>query len=124
MGLSVRRSRRGRKVAGSWEGVRGLLGGKGSGLADMTRAGVPVPPGFYCYNRSLQRNFRTTGKFPEGLWDQMLAALKGYREKKPARNSVTRPIHCWFPAAQVPSFPCRHDEYHSKYRRLTRLWKE
>ena len=33
------------KYAGSWEGVRSLLGGKGSGLADMTRAGVPVPPG-------------------------------------------------------------------------------
>ena len=31
-------------VAGSWDGVRALLGGKGSGLADMTRAGVPVPP--------------------------------------------------------------------------------
>ena len=30
-------------VAGSWDGVRALLGGKGSGLADMTRAGVPVP---------------------------------------------------------------------------------
>jgi pyruvate,orthophosphate dikinase len=33
--------------AGDWEGVRSLLGGKGAGLADMTRAGVPVPPGFY-----------------------------------------------------------------------------
>ena len=32
------------KYTGSWEGVRGLLGGKGSGLADMARAGVPVPP--------------------------------------------------------------------------------
>ena len=31
------------KYAGNWEGVRSLLGGKGSGLADMTRAGVPVP---------------------------------------------------------------------------------
>jgi pyruvate,orthophosphate dikinase len=34
------------KYAGSWDGVRSLRGGKGSGLADMTRAGVPVPPGF------------------------------------------------------------------------------
>ncbi len=33
-------------TGGSWDGVRSLLGGKGSGLADMTRAGVPVPPGF------------------------------------------------------------------------------
>jgi hypothetical protein len=30
-------------TGGDWEGVRALLGGKGAGLADMTRAGVPVP---------------------------------------------------------------------------------
>ena len=63
------------KYAGSWEGVRGLLGGKGSGLADMTRAGVPVPPGFTVTTEACNE-FRTTGNFPEGLWDQMLAALK------------------------------------------------
>ncbi|MBL8155654.1 MAG: hypothetical protein JNM70_15835, partial [Anaerolineae bacterium] len=34
------------KSLGSWDKVRALLGGKGSGLADMTRANVPVPPGF------------------------------------------------------------------------------
>ena len=34
------------EYAGDWEGVRGLLGGKGANLADMTRIGVPVPPGF------------------------------------------------------------------------------
>ena len=33
-------------VGGSWDGVRGLLGGKGANLAEMTRVGVPVPPGF------------------------------------------------------------------------------
>ena len=34
------------RQAGSWDGVRGLLGGKGANLADMARIGVPVPPGF------------------------------------------------------------------------------
>jgi pyruvate,orthophosphate dikinase len=63
------------KYAGSWDGVRGLLGGKGSGLADMTRAGVPVPPGFTVTTEACNE-FRKTGQFPEGLWDQMLAALK------------------------------------------------
>ena len=33
-------------LAGSWDAVRGLLGGKGANLGDMTRLGVPVPPGF------------------------------------------------------------------------------
>ena len=32
-------------MGGDWEAVRGLLGGKGANLADMTRLGVPVPPG-------------------------------------------------------------------------------
>ena len=32
--------------AGSWEGARALLGGKGANLGEMTRIGVPVPPGF------------------------------------------------------------------------------
>jgi len=72
------------KYAGSWEGVRGLLGGKGSGLADMTRAGVPVPPGFTVTTEACNE-FRTTGKFPEGLWDQMLAALK-VTEKKAGKK--------------------------------------
>ncbi len=63
------------KYAGSWDGVRGLLGGKGSGLADMTHAGVPVPPGFTVTTEACNE-FRKTGKFPEGQWEQMLAALK------------------------------------------------
>ena len=63
------------KYAGSWEGVRGLLGGKGSGLADMTRAGVPVPPGFTVTTEACNE-YRKTGEFPEGMWDQALKSLK------------------------------------------------
>jgi len=63
------------KYAGSWDGVRALLGGKGAGLFDMTRAGVPVPPGFTVTTEACNE-FRKTGKFPAGQWDQMLAALK------------------------------------------------
>ncbi len=60
---------------GSWDKVRGLLGGKGSGLADMTRAGVPVPPGFTVTTEACNA-CSASGKFPEGMWDQELAALK------------------------------------------------
>ena len=60
--------------AGSWDGVRALLGGKGAGLADMTRAGVPVPPGFTITTEACNR-FSAEGKFPEGMWDQTLDAL-------------------------------------------------
>ncbi len=63
------------KRAGDWEGVRALLGGKGAGLADMTRAGVPVPPGFTVTTEACNE-FRKTGGFPEGQWEQQLQAMK------------------------------------------------
>jgi pyruvate, orthophosphate dikinase len=62
-------------VGGSWEGVRALLGGKGSGLADMTRAGVPVPPGFTVTTEACNA-YSAQGKFPAGMWEQELDALK------------------------------------------------
>jgi len=63
------------KYAGSWEDVRALLGGKGAGLFDMTRAGVPVPPGFTVTTEACNW-FQKTGKFPAGMWSQALAAMK------------------------------------------------
>ncbi len=66
--------------AKNWEGVRGLLGGKGSGLADMTRAGVPVPPGFTVTTEACNA-YQAKGTFPPGMWDQELAALKDVEAK-------------------------------------------
>jgi pyruvate,orthophosphate dikinase len=63
-------------VGGSWDGVRALLGGKGSGLADMTRAGVPVPPGFTVTTEACNAYLAEGGKFPAGMWEQELEALK------------------------------------------------
>jgi pyruvate,orthophosphate dikinase len=63
------------KKAGSWEGTRALLGGKGAGLFDMTRAGVPVPPGFTVTTEACIE-YRKSGKFPAGMWEQELAAMK------------------------------------------------
>ncbi len=63
------------EYAGNWEGVRSLLGGKGAGLADMTRAGVPVPPGFTVTTEACNE-FRQNNAFPAGQWEQQLAAMK------------------------------------------------
>ncbi len=62
--------------AGDWEGVRGLLGGKGANLAEMTRIGVPVPPGFTVTTEACNAYLAEGGSFPEGLWEQELQALK------------------------------------------------
>ena len=34
------------QLDGDWDAVLGRLGGKGANLGDMTRLGIPVPPGF------------------------------------------------------------------------------
>ena len=62
--------------AGSWDGVRSLLGGKGANLAEMTRIGVPVPPGFTVTTEACNAYFDAGKKLPEGLWDQVLKAMK------------------------------------------------
>src|SRR4030066_784830 len=62
------------EYAGNWEEVRGLLGGKGSGLADMTRAEVPVPPGFTVTTEACN-SYQAEGKFPAGMWEEELEAL-------------------------------------------------
>jgi len=57
-------------------GMLSLLGGKGTGLAEMSRAGLPVPPGFTITTAACNA-YNAKGKiFPEGLWSQSKAALK------------------------------------------------
>ncbi len=65
---------------GDWDKTRGLLGGKGANLGDMTRIGVPVPPGFTATTEACNA-YQADGKFPDGMWDQVLAALKEVEAK-------------------------------------------
>jgi pyruvate,orthophosphate dikinase len=77
----------------SWDAVRALLGGKGAGLFDMTRAGVPVPPGFTVTTEACNAYMEANGKFPEGMWEQVLDALKGVEERTGKRfGSTEKPL--------------------------------
>jgi pyruvate, orthophosphate dikinase len=69
------------EYAGSWEGVRGLLGGKGANLAEMTRIDIPVPPFFTVTTEGCIAYIKEGNNFPEGMWDQMLDAMKGIEAK-------------------------------------------
>jgi len=53
-----------------------LLGGKGAGVAEMTRAGMPVPPGFTITTKACRQYYTDGSRFPEGLWEQAKEALK------------------------------------------------
>ena len=56
--------------------MRSLLGGKGAGLAEMTIAGLPVPPGFTITTEACNAYFAGGQRFPEGLWEQSLEGLR------------------------------------------------
>jgi len=67
-------------AGGSWDDVKGIVGGKGAGLLDMTRAGVPVPP-FFTATTLACNAYQKAGKFPAGMWEQELKALKVIEKK-------------------------------------------
>ena len=55
--------------------MKGLLGGKGAGLAEMTNAGLPVPPGFTITTEACNEYYANGEKMPDDLWNQAAAAL-------------------------------------------------
>jgi len=61
--------------------MRDLLGGKGAGVAEMTNAGLPVPPGFTITTEACNAYYAAGKQFPEGMWEQTLAALKKVEEQ-------------------------------------------
>ena len=81
------------RLAGSWDGARALLGGKGANLGDMTRLGVPVPPGFTVTTEACNAYLAAGGRFPEGMWEQELAALRSVEERTGKRfGDPARPL--------------------------------
>ncbi|MGH8792661.1 MAG: pyruvate, phosphate dikinase [Stackebrandtia sp.] len=61
-----------------------LLGGKGANLAEMTRLGLPVPPGFTITTEAC-RAYLAAGRPPEGMYDEVdahLTALEAAMERR------------------------------------------
>ncbi len=61
--------------------MRNLLGGKGAGLAEMTRLGLPVPPGFTITTNVCNIFYRLDRKFPPGLRRRVNEALRTVEQK-------------------------------------------
>ncbi|MBR73587.1 MAG: pyruvate, phosphate dikinase, partial [Dehalococcoidaceae bacterium] len=55
--------------------MRDLLGGKGAGLAEMSNAGVPVPPGLTISTEVCNTFFENNFTFPEELKDDIKKSL-------------------------------------------------
>jgi len=56
--------------------MKSLLGGKGANLAQMTKIGLPVPPGFTITTAVCIDYYKHGKKFPKGLEEAIRAAMK------------------------------------------------
>src|ERR687896_102979 len=57
-------------------GNKMLLGGKGSGLAEMTRLGLPVPPGFIITTEICEKFYEGGRRLPDGLMDEVRKSIR------------------------------------------------
>ena len=57
-------------------GMKNLLGGKGANLAEMTRIGLPVPPGFTITTEVCTYYYANKRTYPKSLQAQMEAGLR------------------------------------------------
>ena len=62
-------------------GMKDLLGGKGAGLAEMTIAGLPTPPGFTITTEACNDYFAAGEQLPDGLWDDVLEAMREVEQR-------------------------------------------
>src|SRR3954468_997875 len=56
--------------------MKDLLGGKGSGLAEMTNAGLPVPPGFTISTEVCNIYYKEKQKIPPAIDQEIETHLK------------------------------------------------
>src|SRR5271169_609937 len=64
--------------------MKDVLGGKGAGLAEMTNAGLPVPPGFTIQTEACREYMKTgaTSKDVDRQMDEALARLEALQGQK------------------------------------------
>ncbi len=60
---------------------KSLFGGKGAGLCEMTRAGLPVPPGLIVTTEACNAYYDNNKQFPDGMWEQVVEALQEIEKK-------------------------------------------
>jgi len=85
---------------------KNLLGGKGANLAEMSKLGLPVPPGFTITTEVCTVFYKNKRKYPDDLDAQVndaLRALEGGR----TRSSAMCVIRCWCLCARARARRCR-----------------
>ena len=73
--------------------MKDLLGGKGAGLAEMTNAGLPVPPGFTITTEACNRYYLNNCRVPGSVDTEMLRQLRRLEKTADAAfGSVEKPL--------------------------------
>src|SRR5208283_2855878 len=75
--------------------MKDLLGGKGAGLAEMTNAGVPVPPGFTITTEVCNLFYELGKRMPDGLDAEMRGYIKKVEDALSSKftfGDVNRPL--------------------------------
>ena len=73
--------------------MKDLLGGKGAGLAEMTNAGLPVPPGFTITTEACNRYYTNNRTVPAAVDTEMLKWLRRLEKTAGASfGSLERPL--------------------------------
>jgi len=85
--------------------MKDTLGGKGSGLAEMTNAGVPVPPGFTISTQPATPT-TTAAASSRPRWTSRWTPPSRSSRPSRARSSATRPTRSSSPSAPARSSRC------------------
>jgi pyruvate, orthophosphate dikinase len=73
--------------------MKDQLGGKGAGLAEMTRAGLPVPPGFTITTETCLAYYEAGRRLPDGLAGEVRAAMRELEDRTGKRfGSAASPL--------------------------------
>ena len=85
--------------------MKDLLGGKGSGLAEMTNAGLPVPPGFTISTEVCTIYYEQKGKISPAI-DREIAENLRKLEKAAGADSDRPATRCSSRCGRAPSSRC------------------
>lgn len=85
--------------------MKDLLGGKGAGLAEMTNAGVPVPPGFTITTEACNQYYARGGKLPRRSRNSRSKLCAGWSGRRDASWAMSG-TRCWSRCVPERSSPC------------------
>ncbi|HZK17952.1 MAG TPA: pyruvate, phosphate dikinase [Clostridia bacterium] len=86
--------------------MKELLGGKGANLCEMTKIGLPVPPGFVITTEACNEFYENNRQFPDGMREEVTEKMHLLEEQTgKVFGSVTNPLLVSVRSGAVVSMP-------------------